>query len=146
MNVFIDCELCGARIASAILEDLSYPLRGGMFSSPDEWHDVPPPFDCSNIEWEWMRCRTCKHNPFPDEDRITCTTEEGITFVHPLTASAAAELNPEGVVVEAIESPAPQPAAYVCQRCGKTIPGRHQFKKHLERHKRTDAERDRRNA
>ena len=58
------CCLCDEAIAAVRLEDLRYPITGGMFGSPDTDHGYPAPFDAS-LTWEHMMCPHGRiHRPF----------------------------------------------------------------------------------
>ena len=70
------CQICGEVVAETDMARLSYPLRGGMFSSPDPVHGFPDPFE-SGLDWEFMRCpygRT--HRPFSLDNVIQ--TDQGM--------------------------------------------------------------------
>jgi hypothetical protein len=75
MNVI--CQICAETIGIVSREDLSFPMRGLMFKSPDPFHGFAPPFP-PEAEWESMKCPYGPHGPFLDIDRIL--TDEGIVF------------------------------------------------------------------
>lgn len=49
------CQICGEAIAMTTMEELSYPIMGGMFRSPDPAHGTPAPWQPGEA-WEDMRC------------------------------------------------------------------------------------------
>ena len=103
--MIIVCQICKNEIAEA--DDLSYPLRGGMFR-PHRTGFPPPFFD---VEWEWIKCRYCKKRPFLERNQVLTT--EGIVYLDETTDESL-----------------------VCHKCGKQYVknryGLPWFRKHVE--------------
>jgi len=62
------CEICDLEsrdhpIAAFDLKDITYPISGGMFLSPDPEHELPAPFHPS-LGWQDMKCPYCGQVPF----------------------------------------------------------------------------------
>lgn len=105
----IQCEICKEWIAEA--DEITFPLRGDMFKSPDPFHGIEAPFH-PDSEWEHMRCPYGAHRPFVSPDRVT--TDQGI-----------------------IEAPEEVPV-YRCKVCGKEYNNPNQLRGHESHHKRHD--------
>ena len=51
----VQCPICQEHVANVRLNDLSLPLRGSMFLSPDPAHGFEPPFP-PDVGWEFCLC------------------------------------------------------------------------------------------
>lgn len=96
-TLVVKCMLCEEIVAITTLERLSYPIKGGMFDSPDPDHGIPAPWQ-PNEEWADMRC------PYGRIHRAMVTprailTESGIVCVNPDGASLDMEVTHQRVEV-----------------------------------------------
>lgn len=74
------CQICGEVYAKVTIHELSYPLQGSMFRSPDRLHGIPDPFILPGTPWEDFRCPFGRiHRPIVKADRIW--TDEGMVVV-----------------------------------------------------------------
>jgi len=61
------CEICTEHIANVDRKEVTIPMKGWMFKSPDTAHGFDPPF-LPDTAWEDMRCGYCNQRPFTEED------------------------------------------------------------------------------
>jgi Zinc finger, C2H2 type. len=129
------CEICNEYIATVNLEDVSVPMLGSMFKTPDDFHGYDPPF-LPDTTWEDMRCGYCNQRPFTERDGFL--TDEGYIKIQPKIVEASAippsvleefEVKVDNVKVE-LES-----NAFVCEVCGKICKGKAALGAHMRVHK-----------
>lgn len=51
----VECPICHNHVANVRMRDLTLPIRGGMFLSPDVAHGFEAPFP-SDATWEFCLC------------------------------------------------------------------------------------------
>ena len=129
------CEICNEYIAQVNIEDVSVPMLGSMFKTPDDFHGYDPPF-LPDTEWEDMRCGYCNQRPFTERDGFL--TDEGYIKIQPKIVEASVvppsvleefEVKVDNVKVE-LES-----NAFVCEVCGKICKGKAALGAHMRVHK-----------
>lgn len=80
MIATVICQVCGEAIATIDTENISTPLNGAMFLSPDPIHGAEPPWpQTADVTWEHLYCPygNKTHRPFHEGDKIM-TREMGI--------------------------------------------------------------------
>jgi hypothetical protein len=102
--------LCEEIIAETTLEELSYPMRGSMFRSPDKSHGIPDPW-LAYEEWADMRCPYSRtHRPMVNDDvirtdagmvRLSKSNGKGARFDYETTQ----EINRESIIDRTIMIP-----------------------------------------
>ncbi len=101
------CEICNEYIAQVENGDVTVPMTGRMFKTPDSYHGYDPPF-LPDTTWEDMRCGYCNQRPFTERDGFL--TDGGYITVKPI------EIMP----VTEVDSPvADEPVIHKCDVCGK---------------------------
>jgi hypothetical protein len=129
------CEICNEYIAQVNIEEVSVPMLGSMFKTPDDFHGYDPPF-LPETEWEDMRCGYCNQRPFTERDGFL--TDEGYIKIQPKIVEASVippsvleefEVKVDNVKVE-LES-----NAFVCEVCGKICKGKAALGAHMRVHK-----------
>ena len=129
------CEICNEYIAKVNIEEVSVPMLGSMFKTPDDFHGYDPPF-LPDTEWEDMRCGYCNQRPFTERDGFL--TDEGYIKIQPKIVEASVippsvleefEVKVDNVKVE-LES-----NAFVCEVCGKICKGKAALGAHMRVHK-----------
>lgn len=75
-EAFVICQVCGEKIGKIDENNISYPIKGSMFLSPDPIHGYPPPFE-DDADFESARCPYGRiHRPFFVDNEIL--TDQGI--------------------------------------------------------------------
>jgi|ADurb_Total_1113_FD_contig_51_1671032_length_1372_multi_2_in_0_out_0_4 hypothetical protein len=129
------CEICNEYIAQVNIEEVSVPMLGSMFKTPDDFHGYDPPF-LPDTTWEDMRCGYCNQRPFTERDGFL--TDEGYIKIQPKIVEASVippsvleefEVKVDNVKVE-LES-----NAFVCEVCGKICKGKAALGAHMRVHK-----------
>jgi len=110
------CEICNEVIAEARPGDMSVPMLGKMFRSPDAFHGYNTPF-LPDTEWEDMRCGYCNQRPFTERDGFM--TDKGYIRIQPYSI-------PEGFAGE----------IFTCEVCGKICKSELGLKSHGRSHER----------
>lgn len=94
----IQCQICDETIATAESTSLSVPMTGSMFGPP-----FPERMNQSLLteaEWEYLRCPTCRNNPFLRNDEVL--TPDGIHRIEPMPLPELMKLADE--LVEGVET------------------------------------------
>lgn len=140
------CQICQEHIANT--GELSLPLKGSMFLSPDLVHDFPAPFDPGDT-WETMRCPYGRiylengqqggHRPFLKDHEVL--TEEGLITVTgdgakpPISDEEAENLVrtglKQGKTINIIVQEAQAAPVFKCEICGKGFPSRVKMTGHV---------------
>jgi hypothetical protein len=94
------CQLCDEVVAFTTLDELAFPIRGGMFRSPDVAHGIPAPWQAYE-EWEDMRCPYGRiHRAMVANDIIK--TNKGMVrlnkYKHPSMAAAYFDLDANVII------------------------------------------------
>lgn len=64
----LQCEVCTHEVAKLDPSKASLPIRGAMFTGPEE--NMPCPFP-DDVDWQWMKCPMCGRRPFLQEGQFT---------------------------------------------------------------------------
>ena len=159
------CEICNEFIAQVEPGDVSVPMTGSMFKTPDDFHGYDPPF-LPDTTWEDMKCGYCNQRPFTERDGFL--TDEGYKTIQPtviettvippsITEEFAVKVNniivsdevPDGEIwvlptptlPTELESIKTQPwrvgesSTFVCEVCGKICKGKAALGAHMRVHK-----------
>lgn len=129
------CEICNEFIAQVEPGDVSVPMMGSMFKTPDDFHGYDPPF-LPDTTWEDMKCGYCNQRPFTQRDGFL--TDEGYKTIQPtviettvippsITEEFAVEVNNVNIELES--------NAFVCEVCGKICKGKAALGAHMRVHK-----------
>ena len=129
------CEICNEYIAQVNIEDVSVPMLGSMFKTPDDFHGYDPPF-LPDTEWEDMRCGYCNQRPFTERDGFL--TDEGYVTIQPKVVETSvippSVLEEFEVKVDNVKVELEQPL-FTCEVCGKICKGKGGFGAHMRTHK-----------
>lgn len=129
------CEICNEYIAQVNIEDVSVPMLGSMFKTPDDFHGYDPPF-LPDTEWEDMRCGYCNQRPFTERDGFL--TDEGYITIQPKVVETSvippSVLEEFEVKVDNVKVELEQPL-FTCEVCGKVCKGKGGFGAHMRTHK-----------
>ena len=129
------CEICNEYIAQVNIEDVSVPMLGSMFKTPDDFHGYDPPF-LPDTEWEDMRCGYCNQRPFTERNGFL--TDDGYITIQPTVVETSvipsSVLEEFEVKVDNVKVELEQPL-FTCEVCGKICKGKGGFGAHMRTHK-----------
>ena len=129
------CEICNEYIAQVNIEEVSVPMLGSMFKTPDDFHGYDPPF-LPDTTWEDMRCGYCNQRPFSERDGFL--TDEGYIKIQPTVVEdnviPSSVLEEFEVEVDNVKVEFEQPV-FTCEVCGKICKGKGGFGAHMRTHK-----------